>query len=73
MKHLVTFLFCLFTTLKHTNTSAFEIVKTPAAENSLAPNLCAFGDQFVLNWIERNKDGRGLAANLCQSGQQEWT
>ena len=57
MKHLVTFLFCLFTTLKHTNTSAFEIVKTPAAENSLAPNLCAFGDQFTMSWIERNKDG----------------
>ena len=57
MKHLITFLFCLFTTLKHTNTSAFEIVKTPAAENSLAPNLCAFGDQFTMSWIERNKDG----------------
>ena len=32
----------------------FEIVKTPAVEGSLAPNLCPFGDHFVLSWIERD-------------------
>tara|TARA_B100000749_G_scaffold84136_1_gene64087 strand:- start:906 stop:2123 length:1218 start_codon:yes stop_codon:yes gene_type:complete len=34
----------------------FEIVKTPAAEGSLAPNLCRFGDHFALSWIERDRN-----------------
>ena len=35
----------------------FEIVLTPADKDSLAPNLCAFGDHLALSWIERNRDG----------------
>ena len=34
----------------------FEAVKTPAGNNSLAPNICSFGDHFVLSWIERKND-----------------
>jgi hypothetical protein len=34
----------------------FEIVETPAAAGSLAPNLCAFGNQFVLSWIQRGSN-----------------
>ncbi len=33
-----------------------EFVKTPAAANSLAPNLCTVGDGFALSWIERQAD-----------------
>ena len=35
----------------------FEMVKTPADNNSLAPNICSFGDHFALSWIERKSNG----------------
>ena len=35
----------------------FEMVKTPADNNSLAPNICSFGEHFALSWIERKSDG----------------
>ena len=57
MRILLTFLFCIFTKLIISDASEFEILETPAVKNTLAPNLCAFGDQFALSWIERNKDG----------------
>ena len=57
MRILLTFLFCIFTKLIILDASEFEILETPAVKNTLAPNLCAFGDQFALSWIERNKDG----------------
>ena len=37
--------------------SLFEMVKTPADNNSLAPNICSFGDHFALSWIERKNNG----------------
>ena len=57
MKPLVIFLISLFITLTIRGVFAFEIVKTPTNKNSLAPNLCSFGNHFALSWIERNKDG----------------
>ena len=47
----------MFSELIVSAASEFEILKSPAARNALAPNLCAFGNQFALSWIERNKDG----------------
>ena len=35
----------------------FEMVKTPADNNSLASNMCSFGDHFALSWIERKSNG----------------
>ena len=57
MRILLIFLFCIFNKLIILDASEFEILETPAVKNTLAPNLCAFGDQFALSWIERNKDG----------------
>ena len=34
----------------------FELVQTSADRDSLAPNLCAFGNHFALSWIERGRD-----------------
>jgi len=34
-----------------------EIVPNLANKDSLAPNLCAFGDHLALSWIERGRDG----------------
>ena len=57
MKPLLIFLISLFITLTIRGVFAFEIVQTPTNKNSLAPNLCSFGNHFVLSWIERNTDG----------------
>lgn len=35
---------------------SFELVKTPAGARSLAPNLCTFGNHFVLSWIQRGSN-----------------
>ncbi|HIG81818.1 MAG TPA: exo-alpha-sialidase [Verrucomicrobiales bacterium] len=45
----------------------FEIVETPAAAGSLAPNLCSFGNHFALNWIDRDRNRKG-AANVRVAG-----
>ena len=57
MKPFVIFLISLFIILTIRGVFAFEIVKTPTNKNSLAPNLCSFGNHFALSWIERNTDG----------------
>jgi len=57
MRILLTVLFCLCAALVSADGFSFEIVKTPAHKNSLAPNLCSFGDHFALSWIERKSDG----------------
>ena len=39
------------------NESPFELLKTPSTQDSMAPNLCSFGDHFVLSWIDRQSKG----------------
>jgi hypothetical protein len=39
------------------NNLPFDIVKTPAAKNSSAPNLCSLGEHFALSWVESQSDG----------------
>ena len=50
-------IFVLGLPLMSANGFPFEMVKTPADNNSLAPNICSFGDHFALSWIERKSDG----------------
>ena len=57
MRILLTVLFCLCAALVSADGFSFEIVKTPADKNSLAPNICSFGDHFALSWIDRKSDG----------------
>ncbi|MAC49053.1 MAG: hypothetical protein CMO45_02195 [Verrucomicrobiales bacterium] len=49
---------------------AFEIVQTPTNKNSLAPNLCSFGNHFVLSWIERNTDGEARLQMATWNGSE---
>jgi hypothetical protein len=39
---------------------SLEMMESPAAKRSLAPNLSPLGDRFVLSWIER--EGKGKAS-----------
>ena len=57
MRFLLTVLFCLCADLMSADGLSFEIVQTPAARNSLAPNICSFGEHFALSWIEHNSNG----------------
>ena len=70
MKPLVIFLISLFITLTIRGVFAFEIVKTPTNKNSLAPNLCSFGNHFALSWIERNKDGEAKLQMATWNGSE---
>ena len=45
------------TTMPRANELPFELLKTPATQDSMAPNLCSFGDHFVLSWIDRKSKG----------------
>ena len=45
------------TTLPRANELPFELLKTPATQGSMAPNLCSFGDHFALSWIDRKSKG----------------
>jgi hypothetical protein len=64
MKNRIPLSFGLIATLFALNTATplranelpFEIVQAPAAEGSMAPNLCSLGDHFALSWIERGSD-----------------
>lgn len=59
MKRAVTICFLLagISALLSANRLPLEIVKNPAGKNSLAPNLCSFGDHFALSWIELKSNG----------------
>ena len=70
MKPLVIFLISLFITLTIRGVFAFEIVKTPTNKNSLAPNLCSFGNHFALSWIERNTDGEARLQMATWNGSE---
>ena len=70
MKPLVIFLISLFITLTIRGVFAFEIVQTPTNKNSLAPNLCSFGNHFVLSWIERNTDGEARLQMATWNGSE---
>ena len=70
MKPPVIFLISLFITLTIRGVFAFEIVKTPTNKNSLAPNLCSFGNHFALSWIERNKDGEAKLQMATWNGSE---
>ena len=70
MKPLVIFLISLFITLTIRGVFAFEIVKTPTNKNSLAPNLCSFGNHFALSWIERNTDGEARLEMATWNGSE---
>ena len=70
MKPFVIFLISLFITLTIRGVFAFEIVKTPTNKNSLAPNLCSFGNHFVLSWIERNTDGEARLQMATWNGSE---
>ena len=70
MKPLVIFLVSLFITLTIRGVFAFEIVKTPTNKNSLAPNLCSFGNHFALSWIERNTDGEARLQMATWNGSE---
>jgi hypothetical protein len=49
-------LFCCLGQQSQAAALPFEIVETPAAAGSLAPNLCTFGNHFVLSWIQRGSN-----------------
>ena len=70
MKPPVIFLISLFITLTIRGVFAFEILKTPTNKNSLAPNLCSFGNHFALSWIERNKDGEARLQMATWNGSE---
>ena len=70
MKPLVIFLVSLFITLTIRGVFAFEIVQTPTNKNSLAPNLCSFGNHFALSWIERNTDGEARLQMATWNGSE---
>ena len=70
MKPLLIFLISLFITLTIRGVFAFEIVQTPTNKNSLAPNLCSFGNHFVLSWIERNTDGEARLQMATWNGSE---
>ena len=70
MKPLVIFLISLFITLTIRSVFAFEIVQTPTNKNSLAPNLCSFGNHFALSWIERNTDGEARLQMATWNGSE---
>ena len=70
MKPFVIFLISLFITLTIRGVFAFEIVKTPTNKNSLAPNLCSFGNHFALSWIERNTDGEARLQMATWNGSE---
>ena len=70
MKPHVIFLISLFITLTIRSVFAFEIVKTPTNKNSLAPNLCSFGNHFALSWIERNTDGEARLQMATWNGSE---
>ena len=70
MKPLVIFLISLFITLTIRGVFAFEIVQTPTNKNSLAPNLCSFGNHFALSWIERNTDGEARLQMATWNGSE---
>ena len=70
MKPHVIFLISLFITLTIRGVFAFEIVKTPTNKNSLAPNLCSFGNHFALSWIERNTDGKARLQMATWNGSE---
>ena len=70
MKPFVIFLISLFITLTIRGVFAFEIVQTPTNKNSLAPNLCSFGNHFVLSWIERNTDGEARLQMATWNGSE---
>lgn len=70
MKPFVIFLISLFITLTIRSVFAFEIVQTPTNKNSLAPNLCSFGNHFALSWIERNTDGEARLQMATWNGSE---
>ena len=70
MKPHVIFLISLFITLTIRGVFAFEIVKTPTNKNSLAPNLCSFGNHFALSWIERNTEGEARLQMATWNGSE---
>ena len=70
MKPHVIFLISLFITLTIRGVFAFEIVQTPTNKNSLAPNLCTFGNHFALSWIERNTDGKARLQMATWNGSE---
>ena len=70
MKPHVIFLISLFITLTIRGVFAFEIVQTPTNKNSLAPNLCSFGNHFALSWIERNTDGKARLQMATWNGSE---
>ena len=70
MKPHVIFLISLFITLTIRGVFAFEIVQTPTNKNSLAPNLCTFGNHFALSWIERNTDGEARLQMATWNGSE---
>ena len=70
MKPLVIFLIYLFITLTIRGVFAFEILQTPTNKNSLAPNLCSFGNHFALSWIERNTDGEARLQMATWNGSE---
>ena len=70
MKPFVIFLISLFITLTIRGVFAFEIVQTPTNKNSLAPNLCSFGNHFALSWIERNTDGEARLQMATWNGSE---
>ena len=49
-----------------------EPVQTPAAANSLAPNLCTVGDGFALSWIERKADKSASLRVAVWNGKSFW-
>lgn len=70
MNPLLIFLISLFITLTIRGVFAFEIIKTPTNKNSLAPNLCSFGNHFALSWIERNTDGEARLQMATWNGSE---
>ena len=70
MKPFVIFLISLFITLTIRGVFAFEIVQNPTNKNSLAPNLCSFGNHFALSWIERNTDGEARLQMATWNGSE---
>lgn len=54
--HFFLFLWFMATSLSAQDFT-LEMVKTPASERSLSPNLSTFGDHFILSWIERGDKG----------------
>ena len=70
MKYAATigFLLAHIPALLSANKLSLEIVSPPTGKNSLAPNLCSFGDHFALSWIERKSNGASRVQVASWSG-----